>query len=312
MKKIFAILFFALVALVATSCQESYLWGETKYYNDFLWCKYTPVEMTQTIEFELNSDGEKFFDSKNAYIKFKVVGKDGKTPKHIDITFNGERCDDYTFVVRPNGENVSGRLGVIFHNDVPKGKYEYLIRYVDNRHISKVDLDGKDVYVGNYELEVGKNILGFGLDASNPICVKKRNVTNPLLKVLITVLVIFLAIVILWLIARRFIYPPIKLNSIIFEGPSDFNGIYNFNKCHRMVFTNQYKKQGFFNWLFKGKTIFIYGAVWDSKIEVKQSGDTTVIYTSGSWFCAQYTLYAGSIIAIENGETNMRGEICTQ
>ena len=312
MKKIFAILFFALVALGATSCQESYLWGETKYYKDFLWCKYTPVEMTQTIEFGLNSDGEKFFDSNKAYIKFKVVGKDGKTPKHIDITFNGERCDDYTFVVRPNGESVSGRLGVIFHNDAPKGKYEYLIRYVDNRHISKVEIDGRDVYVGNYELEVGKNIWGFGLDDSNPICVKKRDVTNPLLVGLIAGLVSFLAIVILWLVARRFIYPPIKLNSISFEGPDDFNGIFTFNKCHRMIFTNQNKRQGFFNWLFKGKTKYIYGAVWDSEIEIKQSLSNTVIYTRGGWYCDQYVLYAGSDFSIENGETNERGNICTQ
>lgn len=308
MKKIFAILFFALVALVATSCQESYLWGETKYYNDFLWCKYTPVEMTQTIEFELNSDGEKFFDSKNAYIKFRVVGKDGKTPKHIDITFNGERCDDYTFVVRPNGENVSGRLGVIFHNDVPKGKYEYLIRYVDNRHISKVDLDGKDVYVGNYELELGKNILGFGLDASNPICVKKRNAVNPLLAGLIIALVVFVGLLVAWLIARRFIYPPIK-GSVTFVGPGNFGGFFKSNGYVRMVFTNQVKKQGFFNRFFKGKTKYFTGEVWVTPIEIQRSRRNEIrVITSGSFICNSY-LTRGVTSTIRNTATTTKGEI---
>lgn len=308
MKKIFAILFFALVALGATSCQESYLWGETKYYKDFLWCKYTPVEMTQTIEFGLNSDGEKFFDSNKAYIKFKVVGKDGKTPKHIDITFNGERCDDYTFVVRPNGESVSGRLGVIFHNDAPKGKYEYLIRYVDNRHISKVEIDGRDVYVGNYELEVGKNIWGFGLDDSNPICVKKRDVTNPLLVGLIAGLVSFLAIVILWLVARRFIYPPIK-GAVSFAGPGNYGGFIQSNRYVRMVFTNQFKKQGFFDRFFKGKTKYFVGEVWVTPIEIRRSRDNEIrVITSGGFICNSY-ITRGTTATIRNSITRVTGEI---
>ena len=312
MKKIYTILVFALIMLGASSCQKDYLWGETKYYEDFLWCKYEPVEMAQTIEFELNSDGKKFFDSEKAYIKFKVIGKDGRTPKYVDITFDGKRCDDYTFVVKPNGESVSGRLGVIFHNDAPKGKHELLIKYVGNNHISKVEVDGNEINVGNYKLEEGKNVLGFGLDADNPICVKKRDAVNPLLAGLIIALVVFVGLLVVWLILRRFIYPPIKLNSISFEGPDDFNGIFTFNKCHRMIFTNQNKRQGFFNWLFKGKTKYIYGAVWDSEIEIKQSLSNTVIYTRGGWYCDQYVLYAGSDFSIENGETNERGNICTQ
>lgn len=299
---------FALIMLGASSCQKDYLWGETKYYEDFLWCKYEPVEMAQTIEFELNSDGKKFFDSEKAYIKFKVVDKDGKsTPKFVDITFDGERCDDYTFVVKPNGESVSGRLGVIFHNDAPKGKHELLIKYVGNNHISKVEVDGNEINVSKYPLEVGKNILGFG-DADNPICVEKDIVTNPLLLGLLITLGVFVGLVVAWLIARRFIYPPIK-GSVTFVGPSNFGGFFKSNGYVRMVFTNQVKKQGFFNRFFKGKTKYYVGEVWVTPIEIQRSRRNEIrVITSGSFICNSY-LTRGVTSTIRNTATKTKGEI---
>lgn len=301
---------FALIMLGASSCQKDYLWGETKYYEDFLWCKYEPVEMAQTIEFELNSDGKKFFDSERAYIKFKVVGKDGKsTPKFVDITFDGERCDDYTFVVKPNGESVSGRLGVIFHNDAPKGKHELLIKYVCNNHISKVEVDGKDINVGDYKLEEGKNVLGFGLDEDNPICVKKRDAVNPLLAGLIIALVVFVGLLVAWLVARRFIfYPPIK-GSVTFVGPGNFGGFFKSKHYVRMVFTNQIKKQGFFNRFFKGRTQYYTHEVWDSPIEIRRSRSNEVrVIVSGRWVCDSY-LMRGVTRTIRNATTKSKGDI---
>ena len=309
MKKIFTILVFALIMLGASSCQKDYLWGETKYYEDFLWCKYEPVEMAQTIEFELNSDGKKFFDSEKAYIKFKVVGKDGKsTPKFVDITFNGKRCDDYTFVVKPNGESVSGRLGVIFHNNAPKGKHELLIKYVCNSHISKVEVDGNEINVSNYTLEEGKNVLGFGLDADNPICVKKRDAVNPLLAGLIIALVVFVGLLVAWLVARRFIYPPIK-GSVTFVGPGNFGGFFKSKGYVRMVFTNQVKKQGFFNRFFKGKTKYYVGEVWVTPIVIQRSRRNEIrVITSGSFICNSY-LTRGVTSTIRNTATKTKGEI---
>ena len=300
---------FALIMLGASSCQKDYLWGETKYYEDFLWCKYEPVEMAQTIEFELNSDGKKFFDSEKAYIKFKVVGKDGKsTPKFVDITFNGKRCDDYTFVVKPNGESVSGRLGVIFHNDAPKGKHELLIKYVGNNHISKVEVDGNEINVGNYTLEEGKNVLGFGLDADNPICVKKRDAVNPLLAGLIIALVVFVGLLVAWLVARRFIYPPIK-GSVTFVGPGNFGGFFKSKGYVRMVFTNQVKKQGFLNRFFKGRTQYFTHEVWDSPIEIRRSRANEVrVIVSGRWVCDSY-LMRGVTRTIRNATTKSKGDI---
>lgn len=301
---------FALIMLGASSCQKDYLWGETKYYEDFLWCKYEPVEMAQTIEFELNSDGKKFFDSEKAYIKFKVTGKDGRTPKYVDITFDGKRCDDYTFVVKPNGESVSGRLGVIFHNNAPKGKHELLIKYVGNNHISKVEVDGKEINVSNYTLEKGKNVLGFGLDEDNPICVKKRNDTNPLLLGLLIALGVFLGLVVAWLILRRFIYPPIKCNFISFAGgPGNFAGIFYFRRCHRMVFTNKEIRQSFFNWFFCGKTIYVSNPIWDSNaLEVRQRNRNGVaIRTSGGWICRNAFLSRGMKSSVSNPKSNETG-----
>ncbi len=308
MKKIYTILVFALIMLGASSCQKDYLWGETKYYEDFLWCKYEPVEMAQTIEFELNSDGKKFFDSEKAYIKFKVIGKDGRTPKYVDITFDGKRCDDYTFVVKPNGESVSGRLGVIFHNDAPKGKHELLIKYVGNNHISKVEVDGREINVSNYTLEEGKNVLGFGLDADNPICVKKRDAVNPLLAGLIIALVVFVGLLVAWLVVRRFIYPPIK-GSVTFVGPGNFGGFFKSKGYVRMVFTNQVKKQGFFNRFFKGKTKYYVGEVWVTPIVIQRSRRNEIrVITSGSFICNSY-LTRGVTSTIRNTATKTKGEI---
>lgn len=300
---------FALIMLGASSCQKDYLWGETKYYEDFLWCKYEPVEMAQTIEFELNSDGKKFFDSEKAYIKFKVTGKDGRTPKYVDITFDGKRCDDYTFVVKPNGESVSGRLGVIFHNDAPKGKHELLIKYVGNNHISKVEVDGKEINVSNYTLEKGKNVLGFGLDADNPICVKKREVTNPLLLGLLIALGVFVGLVVAWLVARRFIYPPLK-GYVSFAGPGSYGGFFASKRYVRMIFTNQTKKQGFLNRFFKGRTKYFCGAVWDTPIEIRRSGRRNIVLiSSGNWVCNGGLLQRGLSYKIRNTKTKEEGSI---
>lgn len=316
MKKIFGTLLLAWIVVGATSCQDDkeasgFNWGTTEYYEGFLWKDYEPVEMKGTLSFELNPDAQQYLANEDSEIIFKVITADGKRPEHVDVTFNGEKCEDYEFAVKPNGGNVEGVLGIIFHNTAPEGAYELNLKYIGcNNVATEVMLDGKITRLdGRSELK-SANVTGVGIDAGC-IHVEKIDITNPLQVSLTWIAIIFVVLVVLWLlILRRLLFQPIAMKTISFTGPGNFGGNVKIKGCYRVVFTDRNQKQGFFHKFFHGKILYVVNPVWDSEVTLEHRNSKSVrMRTTGEWTCSGLYLTRGEDYVISNSATKDKGEI---
>ena len=297
-------------------------WGTTEYYSSVPLSEYEPVMMEQVLDFELNPDACKLFDGKGKVEFYASSNKYRFEPlEDIDLYFNGEKCDDYHFVVDFSavGDDktnyVTGTLGFQFAEGASESSHNIYIGYDKDltesvkEYNRSVNIDGVRHTV---DLNKDLDIAVAEVLASNGIVITKTEVMNPLVKCLMWTLIVLFVLFVLSVIISRMMHDKIKVSRVILTGPVGHQVIQTKGK-HMVVFTSQHKKQGFFSWLYKGKISYEVHKVWNNEwhLEPRASRNPSVVirYKPGVYNCDSRTLEWGKNYVLENLTTREKTEI---
>lgn len=297
-------------------------WGTTEYYSSVPLSEYEPVVMEQMLDFELNPDACKLFDGKGKVEFYASSNKYRFEPlEDIDLYFNGEKCDDYHFVVDFSavGDDrtnyVTGTLGFQFAEGASESSHNIYIGYDEDltesvkEYNRSVNIDGVRHTV---DLNKDLDIAVAEVLASNGIVITKTEVMNPLVKGLMWTLIVLFVLFVLSVIISRMMHDKIKVSRVILTGPVGHQVIQTKGK-HMVVFTSQHKKQGFFSWLYKGKISYEVHKVWNNEwhLEPRASRNPSVVirYKPGVYNCDSRTLEWGKNYVLENLTTREKTEI---
>jgi len=239
----------ALASLLFSSCNKASkgeFWGKTKYYSDFLFCKYKPVIMEQMLEFEFNEDAQLFVKDD---IEFEMVERDATgelvriKENEILLHKNGVKCESNILKVNTSENEVL--LGIEFTQNARKGYHTLYLREKDEIGLDRIDYQ---------ELTGG-------------ICVVKKDVMNPLKKVLLWVLAVVVAMLIIWRIfIRPLMFESFKVRILYFFYP-EMKSL-KVKGYIKVVCSRRKQKQSFINQFLTGKIAFVQNEFWDQDIEI--------------------------------------------
>lgn len=250
MKHLFKILFVLLVTISFTSCKEkTVVFGETEWYEPWLWKEYTPVIMERHLEFEFNEEAKHWLKDKP--LKFELRTLDDEPVKNIKLYVNDEYCKNNVFVI--NVEDTEAKIGIEFEEKANEGSYDYIIKHIPEGGKSmKLDVVSFD---------------SFGYKDS--IRANKKHVANPAKVATTWSLIIFVALCVLWLIVSRFIIWPSTSFSIIYIDYNDKMGpkkIKMSGKYELVCTNNPNKKDSFFAKIFKGSRQYEVNQFWSHDV----------------------------------------------
>lgn len=249
-----------------TSCglngdKTSELWGETEYYNDFLWNHYEPLVMQRTLCFEWNEDA--LTDKTPIKLALRARKEDFsyKKAKHIKLyrlKENGEwkPCKNLEFKVKPGTNRVT--LGIEFKEEAKDSVYNLAFCVQD---------------AGNIDLVNEENV--YNTTHVTPICIRTIKTTkmNPLAKLIMWIGILILTALLLWrLILRRMVFPTFafsNLHIMYLDGESK-KGIEdcNMSDVRKIVCTNTNLSQGRLNYFFTGRVEYVTNPFWTSPVEI--------------------------------------------
>lgn len=253
MKANIIILSVVLLVLSFTSCKENgTFWGKTNYYDNFLFVKYTPVQMEQTLVFDFNEDARQLF---NGDINFEIVEKDANdaftVAQNIKLYKNNKACRENILSINKNDKEVT--IGIEFTDNATVGSHTLFLREKGASGIDRIDYQE----------------LGTG------ICVTKNKDMNPLLLGLMWFIIILLGACIVWIIfIKPLLYESFKVKQLIIT--SDRFKSANIKGCKQVVCTNKTKKQSTINRLFTGKILFVLDEFFTSDLIITPRDKKTV------------------------------------
>jgi hypothetical protein len=214
--------------------------GKDNYYPAFLWADAKmPQKLTTEIPLEFNQVAQ----NDGSSVEFEIKNEN----KDFDIYFDEQLSENGKIKVDANQSQKNINLSIVFHPDAKTGKRTLQMTTVHT------DLDRINNEVPeNYRLVINaKYSVGW----------------NPLKTLLFWLIVIILAILIIIAIMRRIMNPKIRYNVRIIN-PVDKPVVgKNRNQARKVVMTsNRQKKQGIINYIFNGKTKYVYDDFWADDI----------------------------------------------
>ena len=264
MKQMSLILAMVAICSLLFSCQEkvkeSSMWGVTQYYPDFLWDKYEPVIMEQTLEFDFNDDAQRLLADE--VFTFEVVELDengNAVPDQFVVYKNGTQCDNATFTVTTADKEV--RLGLEFLPDAREGNHKFYLREKGTSGLTSVEYS---------ELAEG-------------VYIKKDNDMNPLAEGSAWGGSTLLIVLVAWLIVSRLIFWPAVSFSRIEIDYHDGAGFRRIRTsgCYEVVLTNDKKKSdNLFAKIFKGSRKYEEHEFWATPVVIKSGMRKTIRITS--------------------------------
>ncbi len=241
-------LLYILSLLLVVSCggadkDNSMLWGETSYYDDFLFKKYEPVRMSRTISYEFNDDAKRL--AKDVTLGIFTKSEDGKyTLVKEDITLykNGVKCSGNTFIISPKHDDDELSLSIEFTPKAREGMHKWYLKIIDNGELDRIN-----------EHSTSDNTLPLLLEWR----AEKDVRMNPLLLGCIIALIALVAIILIWLLLiKPQMYDSFKVRTMYITCNGSMIPV-RFNGAKRVVCTAKDNKQSFINQFFEGKTIYI-------------------------------------------------------
>ena len=292
-------------------------WGTTEYYSSVPLSEYEPVMMEQVLDFELNPDACKLFDGKGKVEFYASSNKYRFEPlEDIDLYFNGEKCDDYHFVVDFStvGDDrtnyVTGTLGFQFAEGASESSHNIYIGYDKDltesvkEYNRSVNIDGVRHTV---DLNKDLDIAVAEVLASNGIVITKTEVMNPLVKVLMWTLIVLFVLFVLSVIISRMMHPTIKVGAINITTEGVYHNHIPIKGYSSVVFTKQFKKQGFFNRLYKKKRLYVVHDSWaqgsDITLLPRGSNAVSIEYGTRQYTCNSRKLECRREYKLKNLET---------
>lgn len=287
MKRYLYITAFILLACLS-SCKkgESVSFGTVEYYPSFLWVDSNITPVKKTFDFDFSQDAK----DNNSFAEFCFVDNDDKpiSTDVMQVEIDGKQIPDNKFSVK---SNVSSKdLVFKFSPKANNGKYQGYLKLVSHK------LDRLD----SQELQPNSQVSAFQWT------LRFDKVMNPLAKVLMWIGIVLVALLSLWLaVVKYFVYPRMKLSRIELTSRKGYYVNKKINGSRKVVFTNNYKPQGWLNKLLTGEIVYIKDNLWTNPWELKPQNRTAKIELHGKYMLSPIT----SVIAnfgtyqLENLET---------
>ncbi len=281
-------IFFAIVSVVFsfTSCQENnddnlLFWGRTRYYSDFLFRKYEPVKMEQTLVFEFNEDALKAW---NNVITFELI--DINTKKKIDDVIlykNGEVCENNLLNITTSDKEVV--VGIEFKSSAPEGSYMLALQHKSLNGLDRIDA---------IELEQG-------------VIIEKEDVMNPLEKWVMCGFFTFVIVLLIWIaVVHIFINPRVCFNRVDFDYGSGAGRPIRMGSAYKLVCTNQKVKISFLKKLLVGDVKYEVNDFWDKDFVITNGMRYRQVRFEGK---SNYGISSDNVMKGDNFiVTNSRGE----
>lgn len=272
------IIIVVLSLLCFSSCKDKgEFWGKTNYYEDFLFVKYKPVRMEQTLIFDFNEDAQRLISDN---INFEVVEKDANSDfvvaQNIILYKNNDACKNNILSINIKDKQVT--VGIEFTDKATEGSHTLFLREKGRSGIDRIDFQE----------------LGTGL------CVIKNKDMNPLLSILMWFLIIVLGICTVWIIfLKPLLYESFKVKQLIIT-TNCFKST-KIKGCKQIVCTNKKQNQSFINQLFTGKIVFIQDNFFTADISITPRDKKKVrVKTPLGFETTSTTLSIGETMTIKN------------
>ena len=272
------ILSVALSVMCFTSCKDNgTFWGKTNYYDNFLFVKYEPVQMEQTLVFDFNEDAQRLF---NGDINFEVVEKNANgafnVVQNIKLYKNHKACCDNILSINKNDKQVT--VGIEFTDNATGGSHTLFLREKGTSGIDRIDYQ---------ELVTG-------------ICVTKNKDMNPLLLGLMWLAIIVLGTCIVWIIfLKSLLYESFKVKRLIIT--TDRFKSTNIKGCKQVVCTNKKQMQSFINQIFTGKIVFVQDEFFTADLMITPRDKKTVrVKTPLGFETTSTSMSIGETMTIKN------------
>lgn len=247
--KRYVLVFLAVMQTIAllSSCERqdenSLFWGQTRQYSDFLFKKYEPVRMEQTLVFEFNEDALRQWDD---VLTFELIDINTKQKIEDVILYkDGETCKDNLLNITAADREVV--VGIEFRPSAPEGRYMLALQHRSLNGLDRIDA---------VELEHG-------------IVIEKEDVMNPLAKGSMFVLTVIVFVLLAWIvIAHLFVNPSTCFNKVYFDYGSGADRPIRMGSAYKLVCTDKPKKTSFLKKLFVGDVRYEVNEFWDKEFVI--------------------------------------------
>lgn len=276
---------YLIVALLLASCEStkdnSMLWGETRYYSDFITKKYEPVRMSRTIHFDFNEDARLYGKD----VTLALVRRD-ENGKHLAVDdvilyMNGEACSGNQFSVSPKEREQDIEFSIEFTKESKEAMHKWFLKVVDNGGFDRIN----NISIQEQELPL---LLEWKA--------RKNDVMNPHLQILLAIIAVLLTIMILWMVLiKPQLYSGFGMPLLYIESDGMMLSK-RIKGAKRVVCTNRNKKQGIINQFFEGKTLYIQNDFF-------AKGDVTITPKSRDsvrvGFSMEYSMFPNVVTIME-------------
>jgi hypothetical protein len=290
-------LYLLLLLLALVSCNKTeenpnkVLWGETEYYTDFLFKKYDPVIMEQTLKFEFNNDAQEFGVND---IELEAVERDenDRFIRTTDVILykDGEQCPDNILKIKLSDRNI--KLGIEFDSKAKEGNHTLYLRVRNTGGLDRID---------DVDLSSSKDAI-----LVHEWVVKKDDVYNPLVLLLFWILVVIVALLIIWRIfIRPLMFETFKVKTLIIIYPDSFKTL-RIKGCYKVICSKTKQRQSFINKFFTEKIVFVQNDFWEQDVEIvpKDKKSVRVRPPHGFTIMPSSTLMVGADTEITNTNTD--------
>lgn len=289
-------------ALLFFSCAKSdenvHALEKTEFYNDFLWCKYTPkvIDMGKIVV-EFADDAEEMETSFRLGV-FELDEDGRKKPLKssvAQISFNGVETKDNQIDVNQDVSEVV--LKAVFKPGAENKVHNWSVEVLDEgRNFEKLaDENGDriDAFSERFELE-------------------KEKIWNPLAKWLIIIILVIIVGNIIWLfMLKSFYFKTFEVASIQIKDPVQFRNLNVRKKYRKVILTNRNQEQGFFDKIYKGEIKYVISPIWSNNIELepRDKNRIRVVARGGVFQVFPSNITRGAVCKITNTATKEITEI---
>ena len=214
--------------------------GHATWYDSFLfWGASEP----DTLDFELKAIFNDEAKKDSSSVELMVTDSDGETD--FQLLYNGQKAKNGRILLNSKA-GATCKLSLVFNPEAKEGKRYFAISAINKHELDKIN----DQPVESYQVTLrSKYIVNW----------------NPLKTIFMWIGILILVALVLWfLMIKRFFYPSINIKTIQINEPY-FSRI-NIKGKRRVVFTNKKMSQGLISKLFTGEILYKKNEIWTSPL----------------------------------------------
>ncbi len=276
---------------------DSFAWGRSTEYGNFLWNKYVPDTLTREIVLDFNDDAEQYMVSPVSFGLFEKNDFGEMVPvdnDKVEVYVNGSRSEDNLIEIMPPAESV--KVGLVLTDKVAPGSVNWYLRPVDDGGLDRINDMTREEFSG-----AGSALMEIQL--------RKRHIWNPLASGLTAALCVIAAVLLLWILCLKYaFYPVFRVKSITMTEPDPYFSSHTVKGARKFVLTPRKQSQSMLSRLFTGRIIYETNPLWTTVIEIIPRDRRSVrIGSIGTdWFVLTKVLKIREEYILENRNTKGR------